>query len=139
MKHQKDSKRYQKRYIFYSALNFNVVKTNAFCSGNRQGLGSNPNSGRGVESLAKCAEHSLSDSFCDGTGYFDAIKHGNSYQCKCPKNGACSTNTRNLQNWNIYQTTESGIHLLDDTNMVFQQSIILCMEIYSIIVFLHSN
>ena len=125
---EKRFKKIPKKIHFYSALNFNVVKTNAFCSGNRQGLGSNPSSGRGVESLAKCAEYSLSDSSCDGTGYFDAIKHGNSYQCKCPKNGACSTNTRSTQNWNIYQTTESGIHLLNDTNMAFlrcSQSVLL--------------
>ena len=97
------------------------MQTKAYCSGERHGLGSNPNSGQGVESLAKCAEYSLSDSACDGTGYFDAIDHGNSYQCKCPKNGACLTNTRSKPDWNIYQTTESGMHLPDGTDIAFRK------------------
>ena len=109
--------------FIFSALNFKVVQTKVYCSRPRHGLGSNPNSGNGVESLAKCEEYALSDSSCDGTGYFDAINHVHSYQCKCPQSGSCLTNTGSNQDWNIYQTTESGIHLLDETKMAIIQSV----------------
>ena len=99
------------------------MQTKSYCSGERHGLGSNPKSGKGVESLAKCAEYSLSDSACDGTGYFDAIDHGNSYQCKCPENGACLKNTGSNPDWNIYQTTESGINVLDERKMALRNKI----------------
>ena len=89
------------------------MKASSYCSGNRLGLGSDILHGIGVESLKKCAEYALSDSRCDGTGYFDAYRRGGAYQCKCPENGACLINAGSGPGWSIFRASYSGTYSLD--------------------------
>ena len=89
------------------------MKASSYCSGNRLGLGSDILHGIGVESLKKCAEYALSDSRCDGTGYFDAYRRDGAYQCKCPENGACLINAGSGPGWSIFRASYSGTYSLD--------------------------
>ena len=102
----------------HPGLKLNLVKTRAYCSGNRPGLGINTIAGQNAGSLTDCAQYALADPRCDGSGYFDASTYGQkagAYQCRCPSNGACLSNEGNDINWNIYLVTKSGTFLCDHT------------------------
>ena len=99
-------------YFYHSGIDFGQMKRSSYCSGKRLGLGSDILHGIGVESLKKCAEYALSDSRCDGTGYFDAYRRGEAYQCKCPENGACLINAGSGPGWSIFRASYSGTYSL---------------------------
>ena len=79
-----------------------------YCAGTRVGVGSDKTHGIGNPSLQACAEATLTDSRCDGSGYFDAAGSGNSWQCKCAETN-CLPSNKVAGSFKIYQAISGNI------------------------------
>ena len=94
--------------IWESEVTWAEVKSDYVCAGTRVGIGSDTTHGTGNPSLQSCAESALSDSRCDGSGYFDATGSGSNWQCKCATTNDCMVSSPWASGWKIYQADDGG-------------------------------
>ena len=76
------------------------MKEQAYCVGNRVGLGSDKVHGKRVPSKEQCALLASEDLRCDGSRFFDyGTRHK---QCKCPTTNNCGSGKKSIK-WTIYR------------------------------------
>ena len=111
--------RYCKLFILFvfwaNTVSYEQVKV-GYCNGSRIGLGSDKTHGKNNPSLEVCAEEAISDTRCDGSGYFDASGSGNSWQCKCTTTNNCVISIQPADDWKIYLAS-NNLKSWKDKNM----------------------
>jgi len=75
-----------------------------YCRSDRVGLGADLAHGTGNPSLKACAALARDDVRCSGDGYFDAVKIGGSFQCKCPMGKCIGATNPTSPGWKIYKS-----------------------------------
>ena len=83
-------------------VTFSFVQ-DGYCEGSRVALGRNSGSWKRLGSLGECAEHAMTDSRCDGSGYFDGQPHEAGFECTCVTSGGpCMPSSKTSGLWKIY-------------------------------------